>query len=112
MGGRSKRVEIYVIHIADSLGCTAETNTTWYSNYTPAKKSVMNTHTHTHRSGSLRRTKTANSVVQDQMPAGLKPRKSPGFNSKGRKKQLFKFALIQPFCIIWAFYSEDEVLPH
>ena len=36
--GRSKRVEIYVIHIADSLGCTAETNTTWYSSYTPAKK--------------------------------------------------------------------------
>ena len=76
--------------------------------------SCLSTHTHTYtarnpaklmmKSGSLRRTQIANSVVQDQMPTVLKPRKSPGFISKGRKEQLFEFALIQPFCIIWAFY--------
>ena len=47
VGGRSERVEVYVIHIADSLGCTAQTNTRLYNNYTPVKKTVMNTHTHT-----------------------------------------------------------------
>ena len=50
VGGRSKMVEVYVIHIADSLGCTAQTNTRLYSNYTPVKKTVMNTHTHVHPS--------------------------------------------------------------
>ena len=34
VGGKSKKEEVY-IHIADSLHCTAETNTTLYSNYTP-----------------------------------------------------------------------------
>ena len=29
------------IHIADSLHCTAETNTTLYSNYTPIKKKTV-----------------------------------------------------------------------
>ena len=98
----------------------------WDTTAQLALYSCLHTHTHTHthpytagntarlmmKSGSLRRTKTANSVVQDQMPTGLKPRKSPGFNSKGRKEQLFEFALVQPFCIIWAFYSQDEALPH
>ena len=63
--------------------------TAWFSLYICLS---MHTHTYTHyytagntaklmmKSGSLRRTKMANSVVQDQMPTGLKPRKSPGFN--------------------------------
>ena len=36
MGRKSKTERIYIYsHIADSLCCTAETNTTFYSNYTP-----------------------------------------------------------------------------
>ena len=34
VGGKSKKEEVY-IHIVDSLHCTAETNTTLNSNYTP-----------------------------------------------------------------------------
>ena len=34
VGGQSKKEEVYV-HVADSLHCTAETNTTLYNNYTP-----------------------------------------------------------------------------
>ena len=34
---KSKKEGIYVIHIADPLCCTAETNTTLESNYTPVK---------------------------------------------------------------------------
>ena len=38
VGGSFKREGIYVYIIADSLHCTAETNSTLYSNYTLIKK--------------------------------------------------------------------------